>query len=165
MYTLTLQREEPTNADSNIGVMTIGGLPSGVSNDSLTWVPVNPYPINDTVIADLTIPVSAEVQAEIEKLMPTIPYRWEAVIDGFFVNGQLASNSSGAKPIALFDSVSEKPYNYPDRRTDHFIYRVRLIWPVNLACYECGCHINVCHMKLPPRTWPLRCYPRPIAMA
>lgn len=109
MYTLTLQREEPTDVDSNIGVMTIGGLPSGVSNDSLTWIPVNPYPINDAVFANIASSISAEVQAEVAKLMPTVPFRWEAVIDGFFVNGQLASNSSGGKPIALFDSVSVKP--------------------------------------------------------
>ncbi|KAF7966863.1 hypothetical protein HWV62_36697 [Athelia sp. TMB] len=112
MYTLSLQREDPTSADSNAGVMTIGGLPSGISNDSLTWVPVQPYSIDISLFGGLQTPIDATVIAEALKIMPTSPMVWEAPIDGVYVNGQLLKDStakSGRRATnpgltALFDS-------------------------------------------------------------
>lgn len=104
-----MQREESAEADSNISVMTIGGLPAGVSNHSLTCIPVNPYLINDTIFASIPISIGTKVQAEVQKLIPTVPFRWKPAINGFFVNGRFAPNSTGEKPIAFFDSVSVEP--------------------------------------------------------
>ncbi|KIJ55013.1 hypothetical protein M422DRAFT_153182, partial [Sphaerobolus stellatus SS14] len=42
MFTITLQRET-VEIGGNIGQLTIGNLPDGVSNNSLTWVPVRRY--------------------------------------------------------------------------------------------------------------------------
>ncbi|KZP16293.1 acid protease [Athelia psychrophila] len=82
MYTLSLQREDPTSAGSNAGVMTIGGLPSGISNASLTWVPVQPYAISTALFGGLQTPIDPAVLKEAEALMPTTPMLWEAAIDG-----------------------------------------------------------------------------------
>ena len=42
MFTVTLQRDT-VDISGNVGLLSIGGLPSGVQNDSLTWVPVRAY--------------------------------------------------------------------------------------------------------------------------
>ncbi|GJJ14362.1 hypothetical protein Clacol_008626 [Clathrus columnatus] len=42
MFTVTLERET-FEIGGNIGQLTLGGLPDGVLNDSLTWVPVRLY--------------------------------------------------------------------------------------------------------------------------
>lgn len=100
MYTLSLQREDPTPAGSNAGVMTIGGLPSGISNDSLTWVPVRQYPSQISVFSDQNIiygvyqNLSAGVVADAVSIMPLAPLQWEVPIDGLYFNGQLLTNSS-----------------------------------------------------------------------
>ncbi|KIJ48539.1 hypothetical protein M422DRAFT_162437, partial [Sphaerobolus stellatus SS14] len=39
MFTITLQRDS-VDIGGNVGQLTIGTLPDGVRNDSLTWVPV-----------------------------------------------------------------------------------------------------------------------------
>lgn len=106
MYTLSLQREDPTSVGSNAGVMTIGGLPSGISNDSLTWVPVKQYPITVSLFGGLSTAIDPTLVSEAEKILPTTPYVWEAVIDGLYVNGNLQKDSSGSEGglSALFDS-------------------------------------------------------------
>ena len=43
MYTLTLQRDT-IQVGGNVGMLSIGEMPSAVSEDSLTWVPIRPYP-------------------------------------------------------------------------------------------------------------------------
>lgn len=111
MFTLSFQREDPTSAGSNAGVMTIGGLPSGISNASLTWVPVKEYPTSAAFFSGLGI--SQSVINAATKILPSAPFAWEAVIDGLYVNGQLQANSSVNTTLtkqvgltALFDSVS-----------------------------------------------------------
>ena len=42
MFQVTLQREA-VEIGGNVGQLTIGALPDGVSNNSLTWVPVRLY--------------------------------------------------------------------------------------------------------------------------
>ena len=43
MYTVTLQRDS-IQVGGNVGMLSIGEMPSGVSEDSLTWVPIRAYP-------------------------------------------------------------------------------------------------------------------------
>ena len=43
MYTLTLQRDS-IQVGGNAGMLSIGEVPSGVSEDSLTCVPIRAYP-------------------------------------------------------------------------------------------------------------------------
>lgn len=115
MYTLSLQRQDPTPVGSNAGVITIGGLPSGISNDSLTWVPVRQYPSQISVFSSQNIGVyqnlSAGAVADAVNIMPLAPLQWEVPIDGLYLNGQLLTNSSTNTTLtdqvgltALFDS-------------------------------------------------------------
>lgn len=115
MYTLTLQREIPTSVGSNAGVLTIGGLPSGISNDSLTWVPVRQYDSSLVLSSNLATPVnkpaSPTLAKDIESIIPTLPFVWEAAIDGLYLEGTLLTNSSVNTTFtnqyglsALFDS-------------------------------------------------------------
>ena len=97
MFTLSLQREVPTSTGSNAGVMTIGGLPSGISNDSLTWVPVKRYNASVVLTERVGIvnkPVSPTLAQEIDSIVPTAPMEWEALIDGLYLEGTLLKNSS-----------------------------------------------------------------------
>lgn len=111
MYTLSMQREIPTSDGSNAGVMTLGGLPSGISNDSLTWVPVKTYPGSLAVLGNYNGQISPSIANDIDQILPSAPYIWEAAIDGLYIEGQLQENSSVNKTITnqyglngLFDS-------------------------------------------------------------
>lgn len=42
MFTVTLQRDT-VEVGGNAGILSIGELPGGVKNESLTWVPVRTY--------------------------------------------------------------------------------------------------------------------------
>ena len=90
----------------------MGGLPAGISNESLTWVPVKKY---DTKVilsrgfgfSNVTVPSS--LLNNVSEKIPTMSYRWEVPIDGIYVNGQLLQNSSGTPGgglTALIDTVS-----------------------------------------------------------
>lgn len=107
MYTLSLQREDPTSTGSNAGVMTIGGLPSGISNSSLTWVPVQPYDTSVALFGNLQslqdLDPTGSLVAAAQKIMPTTPMLWEAAIDGVYIDGKRLSDETEGL-TALFDS-------------------------------------------------------------
>lgn len=42
MFTVTLQRDT-VDIGGNVGMLSIGELPEGISNESVTWVPVRTY--------------------------------------------------------------------------------------------------------------------------
>ncbi|KAF8530176.1 acid protease [Hysterangium stoloniferum] len=73
---VTLQRET-VEVGGNVGQLTIGQLPEGVSNDSLTWVPVRLY---TSAQGGLSGPSNNPNQ--------TFPLHWEVPIDDVFLNGQ-----------------------------------------------------------------------------
>jgi hypothetical protein len=112
MYTVSLQREEPTSEGSNAGVLTLGGLPPGIPHDSLIWVPVQRYPSAIALFRTfdvLNVTVPSSLVDEVSKLLPQFTYRWQIPIDGMSVNGHLLPNSSGipgSQLSALFDTVS-----------------------------------------------------------
>lgn len=73
-FSITLERTSPT-IGGNIGALTLGGLPQGVSNSSLTWVPVRRYtPQQNGVI----VPEARE---------ETYPYAWEVPLQAITFNG------------------------------------------------------------------------------
>lgn len=47
MFTVTLQRDT-VDVGGNAGILSIGELPGGVKNESLTWVPVRTYTSAET---------------------------------------------------------------------------------------------------------------------
>ncbi|KAF8530168.1 acid protease [Hysterangium stoloniferum] len=97
MFTITLQRET-IEVGGNVGQLTIGQLPEGVSNDSLTWVPVRLYSE-----AQGGIPGPSNNPTE------RFPLRWEVAIDDIFLDGQKLPQPTlpaGTGYTALIDSAS-----------------------------------------------------------
>ncbi|KIJ46017.1 hypothetical protein M422DRAFT_778570 [Sphaerobolus stellatus SS14] len=76
MFTITLQRDS-FDLGGDIGQLTIGKLPDGVSNDSLTWVPVRLYSQEQG-----GFPPSSDSPDE------RYPLTWEVPIDDVILNGQ-----------------------------------------------------------------------------
>ncbi|KAF7357780.1 Peptidase A1 domain-containing protein [Mycena venus] len=74
MFTISLQRS--TIDISGTGALTLGTLPDGVDNSSLTWVPVRLYSPAEGGITPPTF-ASNEVY----------PLRWEIDLDGVFLDG------------------------------------------------------------------------------
>ncbi|KAH9846730.1 acid protease [Lenzites betulinus] len=75
MFSIMLQRD--TIDVSGEGVITIGELPKGIDNSSLTWVPVRLY---DSSVGGLDPPSFAPQEV--------YPLRWEVELDGVFLDGQ-----------------------------------------------------------------------------
>ncbi|KAJ7680759.1 aspartic peptidase domain-containing protein [Mycena polygramma] len=74
MFTISLQRS--TIDISGTGALTLGTLPAGVDNSSLTWVPVRLYSAADGGLAPPTFAPNE-----------TYPLRWEIDLDGVFLDG------------------------------------------------------------------------------
>ncbi|KAJ3771658.1 aspartic peptidase domain-containing protein [Lentinula raphanica] len=82
VFSISLQRSEIDVGIDN-GTLTIGKLPDGVNNASLTWVPVRLYSASE---GGLTPPTFASNEV--------YPFRWEIDIDGVYLDGKLLSNST-----------------------------------------------------------------------
>ncbi|KAF8074076.1 aspartic peptidase domain-containing protein [Lyophyllum atratum] len=83
MFSITLQRS--TVDISGNGMLTIGRLPDGVDNSSLTWVPVRLYRVED---GGLQPPTFAPNEYS------PLNRRWEIDIDGVFLDGQKVADST-----------------------------------------------------------------------
>jgi len=96
MFAMMLQRDMIDVSGSN-GALTIGKLPDGIDNSSLTWVPVRLYKPGD---GGMNPPTFAPDEV--------YPFRWEVPIEGVTLDGQQlpASNLSGSGSTlsALIDS-------------------------------------------------------------
>ncbi|EPQ51101.1 acid protease [Gloeophyllum trabeum ATCC 11539] len=82
MFTITLQRDT-IDVGGNPGVLTIGKLPDGVDNSSLTWVPVKLYSPAD---GGLNPPTFAPNEI--------YPLRWEVELDAVYLDGQKLADSA-----------------------------------------------------------------------
>ncbi|KZT73901.1 acid protease [Daedalea quercina L-15889] len=81
LFSVTLQRD--TVDISGSGQLTIGELPDGVDNSSLTWVPVRLY---TTAEGGLLAPTFASSE--------TYPLRWEVPVNNVYLDGNLLANST-----------------------------------------------------------------------
>lgn len=81
MFTITLNRN--TIDISGHGQLTLGKLPDGVDNSSLTWVPVRLY-----------TPAEGGLKAPTFAPNELYPFRWEIDIDGVFFDGQSLPKSA-----------------------------------------------------------------------
>jgi hypothetical protein len=81
MFAITLQRD--TIDIGGTGQLTIGKLPDGISNSSLTWVPVRLYTQNDGGLAPPNFAPNE-----------IYPFRWEIPLDGVYLDGQRLADSS-----------------------------------------------------------------------
>ncbi|KAK7464749.1 hypothetical protein VKT23_005956 [Stygiomarasmius scandens] len=82
MFAIELQRAT-IDVGGQDGVLTVGTLPEGVDNSSLTWVPVRLYKENE---GGLRPPSFAPDEV--------YPFRWEIDIDGVFLDGQKIADSA-----------------------------------------------------------------------
>ncbi|KAF4581572.1 hypothetical protein EYR38_002901 [Pleurotus pulmonarius] len=98
MFTITLQRNTIDIGGS--GLLTVGKLPDGIDNSSLTWVPVRLYNEQD---GGMKPPRFAPGEI--------YPYRWEIDVDGVFLDGKKLPESTipakgvdGQRVSALIDT-------------------------------------------------------------
>jgi len=96
MFTITLQRDIIDISGSN-GLLTVGNLPNGIDNSSLTWVPVRLYKPED---GGMNPPTFAPNEI--------YPFRWEVPIEGVIFDGQrlpaFSPNGSESTVSALLDT-------------------------------------------------------------
>ncbi|TFK36228.1 aspartic peptidase domain-containing protein [Crucibulum laeve] len=90
MFAVTLQRNT-IDVGGNIGQLSIGELPQGVKNDSLTWVPIRGY---SRAEGGLSPPPDSPNEV--------YPIAWEVFIDDVYLDGQKLPRSVLARSsIAL----------------------------------------------------------------
>jgi len=96
MFTVALQRDTIDSSPS-YGQLTIGTLPDGVDNSSLTWVPVRLYSTSEGGPQSPTFATSE-----------IYPLRWEVPLDGVFLDGLQLPKSNISSPstqvTALIDT-------------------------------------------------------------
>lgn len=96
--TITLQRDS-VSIGGNLGEMSLGELPAGVTNDTLTWVGLRRYSPQD---GGLSPP--ADSPGEV------YPIAWEVAVDDVYFDGKKLPRSglsdSGISLSALVDTVS-----------------------------------------------------------
>jgi hypothetical protein len=62
MFAIALQRDT-IEIGGNEGMLSVGGLPPGVQNESLTWVPVRKYTLQqDGLIQDASVEVRSTLE-------------------------------------------------------------------------------------------------------
>ncbi|KAK7051989.1 peptidase A1 domain-containing protein [Favolaschia claudopus] len=87
MFAITLQRNS-VDIGGNAGMLSLGELPSGTQNSSLTWAPVRRYP--------------NALQAPADSPDEMYPIAWEVFIDDVFLDGVRLPRSNLSSPkIAL----------------------------------------------------------------
>ncbi|KAG1779953.1 aspartic peptidase domain-containing protein [Suillus placidus] len=74
MFAIALQRDT-IEIGGNEGMLSIGALPPGVQNESLTWVPVRKYTLQQDGLAQDTSSLEA------------YPIAWEVPVDDVFLDG------------------------------------------------------------------------------
>lgn len=83
MFSLALQRDV-IDISSNPGRLTLGGLPNGIDNKSLTWVPVRLYTEENGGAAPPSFAPSE-----------TYPLYWEVMLDAVYFDGKKLPNPTG----------------------------------------------------------------------
>ncbi|KAA1469639.1 acid protease [Dentipellis sp. KUC8613] len=84
MFTIALQRDT-IDIGGQSGSLTVGKLPDGVDNSSLTWVPVRLY---TPKLGGLNPPSFAPNEV--------YPLRWEVLLDAVYLDGQKLADSTVA---------------------------------------------------------------------
>ncbi|KAK0187646.1 aspartic peptidase domain-containing protein [Armillaria mellea] len=84
MFSIALQRDT-IDIGGGDGTLTVGKLPDGIDNSSLTWVPVRLYSSSE---GGLRPPSFAPDEV--------YPFRWEIDIDGVYLDGQKIADSTEA---------------------------------------------------------------------
>ncbi|KAG6836291.1 hypothetical protein H0H93_009431 [Arthromyces matolae] len=89
-FAVTLQRDT-VDVGGNNGLLSIGELPSGVANNSLTWVPLRRYSEDEG-----GFPAPPDSPSEV------YPITWEVFVDDVYLDGvKLARSTLSSSDIAL----------------------------------------------------------------
>lgn len=98
LFTIALQRDS-VDIGGNTGMLSIGELPDGVDNNTLTWAQVRGYP-----------PFAGGLVAPPDSPNELYPVTWEIPLDDVYLDGQKLPRSSLSSPnislTALIDTVS-----------------------------------------------------------
>lgn len=90
MFATTLQRDT-VDIGGNVGMLSIGELPAGIKEDSLTWIPLRAYSAKDG-----GLPPPPETPNEVYPLV------WEIAVDDVWFDGnKLARSTLSSSSIAL----------------------------------------------------------------
>ncbi|KAL0071099.1 hypothetical protein AAF712_001657 [Marasmius tenuissimus] len=93
MATITLQRNT-VDVGGNAGLLSIGELPSGVKNDSLTWVPLRTY-----------APEQGGLAAPPDSPGEIYPIAWEIPLDDVYLDGEKIPRSTLASSDISFSAL------------------------------------------------------------
>jgi hypothetical protein len=116
MITITLQRDT-VDIGGNMGVLSIGELPEGVKNESITWVPVATYGLNQGGLAppadalnEVRIPQFPTCERVIT-FVQKYPLAWEIPMEGIYIDGKPLPESTllpkGNGLYGLVDTVRQ----------------------------------------------------------
>lgn len=96
MFTVSLQRNT-IEIGGNVGQLSIGELPEGISEDNITWVPLRAYSVNE-----------GGLQPPIDSPNEQYPIAWEVFIDDVYLDGEKLARStltsSSIRLSALLDT-------------------------------------------------------------
>ncbi|THV00298.1 acid protease [Dendrothele bispora CBS 962.96] len=99
-FSVTLQRDT-VQLGGNAGILTVGGLPDGIKEEALTWVPVRRYS-----------PAQGGLSPPPDSPDEVYPIAWEIPIDAVFLNGQELPRSnltsSDISVTALIDTGNSR---------------------------------------------------------
>ncbi|KIJ93822.1 hypothetical protein K443DRAFT_377715 [Laccaria amethystina LaAM-08-1] len=93
MFTVTLQRDS-IQVGGNAGMLSIGEMPSGVSKDSLTWVPIRAYPYTQG-----GLPAPPDSPNEV------YPLTWEVALDDVYLDGEKLPRSTLSSPSITLSAL------------------------------------------------------------
>ncbi|KAF5367290.1 hypothetical protein D9615_010453 [Tricholomella constricta] len=89
-FTITLQRDT-VDVGGNVGLLSIGELPKGIKSESMTWVPLRTYSVDQ---GGLPAPPDSPIEE--------YPITWEVFIDDVFLDGEkLPRSTLSPSTIAL----------------------------------------------------------------
>ncbi|KAF8885385.1 aspartic peptidase domain-containing protein [Gymnopilus junonius] len=86
MFSVTLQRDT-IDVGGAVGQLSIGELPSGVTSNKLTWVPLRLYTTSE---GGLPAPPNSPEEV--------YPITWEIMLDGVYFDGEMLPNSTVSPP-------------------------------------------------------------------
>ncbi|KAL1740991.1 aspartic peptidase domain-containing protein [Schizophyllum fasciatum] len=96
MFAVTLQRDT-IDPGGSVGMLSLGELPSGVSNESLTWLPLRTY-----------APEQGGLGPPSNSPNESYPFTWEILLDAVYLDGERLPPSAlpqrGIAPSALLDT-------------------------------------------------------------
>ncbi|KAF8628547.1 hypothetical protein AX15_003827 [Amanita polypyramis BW_CC] len=86
LFAITLQRDT-IEIGGNAGVLSIGQLPANVKNESLTWVPIRGYAVDN-----------GNLGAPVESPNEVYPIAWEVFLDDVYLDDEKLPRSELASP-------------------------------------------------------------------